>query len=347
MLERKKKRERGPGPFYNPIPPNLCYVDPVEMEELRSGLEAAHKHALSVKRLASTAQTYGPSTLLTALQTSDSEDDSSDGSSNSDSDDCDGEFTATSEEHSTQVSVARSQSLLTTEDFYLQKVAVTPTEAQEIEKATRSQADSPLWYTERRKRVTATLCKKVACRRTNDFTSILCDKLSGTFRGNQATRYGSQHEADALGCYLRYKKAMSPDFELAQSGLVIKPEIPWLAASPDALASDSMHGHGLVEVKCPHSCREGKTLRKAAESPHFCLKVIGDHLHLKSSHAYYYQVQHQLEVTEKTWVDFVVWTPEEMFIQRIPRDKNFFQKIFPKLKSFYFQHLLCALCSEK
>ena len=138
-----------------------------------------------------------------------------------------------------------------------------------------------------------------------------------------------------------------PDYELSKSGLVINPGRPWLAASPDALASDPLHGVGLVEVKCPYSCREGKTLRKAAESSHFCLKVVGNHLQLKSSHAYYYQVQHQLEVTGKPWVDFVVWTPKEMFVQRILRDEDFFGKIAPKLKAFYFDHLLCALCTEK
>lgn len=206
---------------------------------------------------------------MTALYPTDTEEDSSDSSSDSDNDD-DVSTTTSAEERSTQVPVTRSPSPPTPEDFYSHRVVVTASEAQQIEEATRSQADSPLWYIERQKRVTATLCKRVASRHSSDFTNILCDKLSGTFRGNQATRYGLQHEADALDNYLVYKKTTSPDYKLAKSGLVIKPEMPWLAASPDALVSDPLYGVGLVEVKCPHTCRQGKSLREAAESPHFC-----------------------------------------------------------------------------
>ena len=63
----------------------------------------------------------------------------------------------------------------------------------------------------------ATLCKKVACRRSDDFTRILCEKLSGSFTGTRATRYGQANEENALQCYLQ----MSPAFTIQPSSMVV------------------------------------------------------------------------------------------------------------------------------
>lgn len=43
----------------------------------------------------------------------------------------------------------------------------------------------------------------------------------------------------------------------------------------------------------------------------------------KVTHYYYYQVQGQLEVTDKQYCEFVVWTTKGLHFSTIVRDPNF------------------------
>jgi hypothetical protein len=67
-------------------------------------------------------------------------------------------------------------------------------------------------------------------------------------------------------------------------------------------------------------------------------------LKLKRTHAYYFQVQGQLLITNRSLCYFVIWTPKGMIFEKIEADADFFaQTMLPKLKCFYFEHLLPAL----
>ena len=46
------------------------------------------------------------------------------------------------------------------------------------------------------------------------------------------------------------------DFEITKSGLIIDPIYPFMGASPDGLVSCTCCGHGVLEVKCPFSCKD-------------------------------------------------------------------------------------------
>ena len=79
--------------------------------------------------------------------------------------------------------------------FYETKVVITSEEAKKIEQQTRDQADSDEWKSERRKRITASkvggICKmREKTKRSNKVREL----LYSTFKGNEATRYGSDME---------------------------------------------------------------------------------------------------------------------------------------------------------
>ena len=83
------------------------------------------------------------------------------------------------------------------------------------------------------------------------------------------------------------------------------------------------------------------SVRSAPSAP--SVDGTGHDLSLKRQHAYFYQIQLQLYVTECTWCDLVVWTPEDVFVQRIAKEEGFVEGHLPKLKKFYFDHLLPAV----
>lgn len=79
-----------------------------------------------------------------------------------------------------------------------------------------------------------------------------------------------------------------------------------MAASPDGLINED----SILEIKCPSSIKEytpqeAVTLKK--------LKYMVDNkgkLVLKKTDNYYYQVQGQLNIAEKKYCYFVVWSPK-------------------------------------
>ena len=112
--------------------------------------------------------------------------------------------------------------------------------------------------------------------------STLQQMLWSTFQGNAATAYGSCHEDDAQDAYLRYLRALvatghadADGWRLCGAavrnmGLVVDPDAPMFAMSPDGVAELTWRrGPGeerverrLVEYKCPYKLRDGADGRR-------------------------------------------------------------------------------------
>ena len=85
-------------------------------------------------------------------------------------------------------------------------------------------------------------------------------------------------------------------------------------------------GAFVLEVKCPH-CSKDKKLCDI-DNKSFCLEKMEDgRLRLKRNHAYFYQVQAQLGISEYDGSCFVVWTETELHVERISLDENVWKEI--------------------
>ena len=157
-------------------------------------------------------------------------------------------------------------------EFYEHRVVVDSNRAEAIRVLTVDQHDCRSWYDERRIRLTATLCKAVVRRRSDDFQPIVRQKLVPEFLENAATRYGICHEQEAMAKYEAMMQSISPGLQVQKTGLVVSTTHPWLSASPDAVVThpQSLNGTSLLEVKCPYSCRN-MSLAEAASKPSFFL----------------------------------------------------------------------------
>ena len=145
--------------------------------------------------------------------------------------------------------------------------------------------------------------------------SFLQRKLAPTFYGTAATKYGLEHEQDALSAYRDYCRKQGKAISIHPCGVVVDKCEPWLAASPDGLVRDPFNNegetNGCVEVKCPIKCKS-MTIPDAAKTDGFCLIFVNGVHSLSKTHAYYYQVQTQLHVTKLQWCDFVVWSAQDL-----------------------------------
>jgi len=115
-----------------------------------------------------------------------------------------------------------------------------------------------------------------------------------TFEGNEATRWGTENEPNALLDY----QTLTGNIVHA-TGLHVHPTIPWVAGSPDGFVGDV----GMVEAKCPFYYKKG-----------------GGRLHKEIPKHYYLQMNALLECCGREWCDFISWCPEGMAVYRVTRD---------------------------
>ena len=95
---------------------------------------------------------------------------------------------------------------MTAEEFYRRFVALSPEQAATIEQTTRLQSECAVWFRQRRVHITSTMVKDIVCHRKVNVESLVRRKLMPSYTGNRATRYGQEHEAEALAEYVAFKQ---------------------------------------------------------------------------------------------------------------------------------------------
>ncbi len=204
----------------------------------------------------------------------------------------------------------------------------TQEEAAALEEKTRDQAKSREWFSARKFRLTASrfgeICKATAAK---DVPS-LCASLTTTSNiQTRAILHGKTYEKTAIA---EFEKKTNES--VLPCGFFVDPSFPFLGASPDGKVGEE----ALVEVKCPFSARE-KKIEVCPEIPY--LEEADGDLRLKKNHNYYYQVQGQLAITKRKFCYFVVYTFQDLFVEKIEYDSDFFQtELVPKLTEFFKMH---------
>lgn len=119
-------------------------------------------------------------------------------------------------------------------------------------------------------------------------------------------RYGNENEPIASDAF---QKSIKETIEPA--GLFIHKEKPYLAASPDGLIGKN----AILEIKCPLSIKEYTPEEAVVNKKLKYLEYnsTNEKLVLKQTDKYYYQIQGQLNITERNYCYFVVWTPKGIY----------------------------------
>ena len=87
----------------------------------------------------------------------------------------------------------------------------------------------------------------------------------------EAVKWGTLHESDAIQSFEMHESPNHIDKVVHKCGLFLKNNMPYIGATPDAIAICKCHGQAVLEVKCPLSIRNDNILNKWAET-HFLKK---------------------------------------------------------------------------
>ena len=210
--------------------------------------------------------------------------------------------------------------LLNKYEEVFQAMTMTSEDAQWIEENIRDQSAIKFWFQYRAGRVTASQFRAAAHTDLNQPSLSLIKRIcyleAFKFK-TQATAYGCEHEKAARESYAILAQEKHTNFHIRSSGLIVDTACPHLGATPDGWVECDCCGSGVLEIKCPYSCRESAISERASEM-RFCLeKDERGKMTLKTAHEYYYQVQAQLYLSHVNFADFVVWNKEEIFLQQI------------------------------
>ena len=123
------------------------------------------------------------------------------------------------------------------------------------------------------------------------------------------------------------------NFTMLKIGFIIPPSYPLMGASPDGIIKCRCCESGVLEIKCPYSCHE-KTIEERIDESRFFLHEKNGEILLDVYHAYYFQVQVQMKFSDAQYCDFVVWSANSLFVQRLYLDEPFISIALEKCKQF-------------
>ncbi len=105
---------------------------------------------------------------------------------------------------------------------------------------------------------------------------------------------------------------------VCETGFIKHSEIAWCGASPDGEIGQG----GMVEIKCPESTTHLEWMESG--------KAPAEHIP---------QIQGQMWVTGRKWVDFVSYDPRfpaglQLFVVRVPRDDEYIKTLEAEVRTF-------------
>lgn len=173
--------------------------------------------------------------------------------------------------------------------------------------------NTPQWLQARCGVVTASAFSKILTPAKGDLSKqmggyenrIVAERITGDpiddFGGNVWTERGHELEPEAVAMYEMLREA-----DVTHAGFISN-DAETVGCSPDGLVNDD----GLLEIKClaPHT-------------------IIGVLLDGESDDGHYPQLQGQLFVTGRKWVDILYYHPKlPPLIQRVNRDEEYIRKL--------------------
>ncbi|CAA7404928.1 unnamed protein product [Spirodela intermedia] len=146
------------------------------------------------------------------------------------------------------------------------------------------------------------------------------DTISST--GRAAMEWGVDNEAAAIE---RYRSITGREVGTLGFAMHADASFAWMGASPDGVLGRQPEG-GILEVKCPFN--------KGRPELGLPWRAV----------PYYYmpQVQGQMEIMDRDWVDLYCWTPNGSSLFRVFREKEYWELMHAVLREFWWENVLPA-----
>lgn len=218
-----------------------------------------------------------------------------------------------------------------------------------IEKHTREQSKSNLWFQARAGVITASQFKKTCHSDVSQPSKSLILKICYPHKNKfktDATSYGCINEKVALIYLEVYLKQEHENAEIKESGLIRSCNFPFLGATPDGILNCSCcEKKYVIEIKCPFKCKEKSPADLAKTDKTFCMEYNEkeEKYYLKRDHEYYYQTQLQMLLSKREACYFMVYGHIHCLVELIYIDYDFLIEKVEIATKFYVYAILPEL----
>uniref|UniRef100_A0A7N0U2M3 YqaJ viral recombinase domain-containing protein n=1 Tax=Kalanchoe fedtschenkoi TaxID=63787 RepID=A0A7N0U2M3_KALFE len=182
------------------------------------------------------------------------------------------------------------------------------------------------WQEQRKHKLTASTFASAVGFWRRRRTQLWLEKIGAIepFAGNLATCWNNIKEEEAVERYklITGNSVFFPEFQVYRGHKCDD----WLAASPDGVVDYHVYGlpsGGLLEIKCPFF---GGDMRKASPWVRIPLHHIP-------------QAQGLMEIMDRDWMDFYVWTPRGSSLFRLYRDLEYWDTLKVALSDFWLDNV--------
>ena len=226
------------------------------------------------------------------------------------------------------------------------ELVVSEEQCRYIYDVTKDQSECLTWYQQRAGRITASTAHRIL--RTNQQTpapSLIKSVCSDSNAPVHAAplQYGRQQEKTVLAELAKYIPAHHDGARLERTGLRVKNDQPWLAASADGIFTCTCHGTCVVEVKCPWTFR----MSTLSEMVHDAKSCLNRDRTLKPNHPHHTQIQLQMYMHDAPYGLFAVKVKDELSVSVVPRDNALLTQVIPTLQTFWEQHITTELLTRR
>jgi len=241
------------------------------------------------------------------------------------------------------------------EESYLKAITLSKSQISTVYGKTVAQSNSKFWVEQRKGRITASKFKKVFTRmeslkKSEDDPIPIVNEIMGENKQNPTwqMRHGISSERHAITRFKQMMRIKHRGIKFTNPGMTISLTEPYISVTPDLeIECTCCIGKGVCEVKCPPSVPENKAPSAKTYSRH--LEKIGGQNKLRRSSEYYYQIQGQMAVLDRSYAYFFVFNiaNRSFHMERIEFDLNFWKEMLSNLKLFWKTYVFPTLLLTK
>lgn len=219
------------------------------------------------------------------------------------------------------------------------KIELSCDEANEISCLTLSKNKSKCRFALKRGRIIASNFKDCCNASIEDPSISLINRIMNPISNFQCyPKYAIAKTKRALDQHFKSNYMQHPELEQYECGLIINPNLPYFAASPDILINCDCHGEGCVIVKFFKVMESAESFDVLCREPNHILNKRDDFYELDKRHDLYYQIQLQINVAELKYCDVIIWSPKPNLRQltlRVYVDYDFWKINVEKAQKYH------------
>ncbi|KAK3921443.1 hypothetical protein KUF71_001223 [Frankliniella fusca] len=223
------------------------------------------------------------------------------------------------------------------QQFYKERVEASFEKCLQIAEMTAGQAKNDEWLAQREVRVTGSICyslKTYIHNKNPNWDNKYLELYHSNPHGPDI-EHGNQYEDLARDAYVKETGSC-----VAETGLLVRSELPWLGFSPDGVVlSENRVPLKLLEIKCP---KAGKTMSSSLFAEMNALQVLDKNGNMKVKHRYHGQVQLGLLLLGLEVCDFINYSSlkNDYLPITVKFNAKFAKELGTDICKAYFKHML-------